>query len=62
MGLECGGSGGEISPLVQGNQTGVAMQKERGKSIDRKFTNDNITLEQFVSTMAPLIDMEKFPV
>ncbi|KAL6506041.1 hypothetical protein OROHE_022760 [Orobanche hederae] len=35
------------------------MEKERGKSIDRKFTNDKITLEQFVSTMAPLIDMEK---
>ncbi|KAL6522445.1 hypothetical protein OROMI_031717 [Orobanche minor] len=35
------------------------MEKERGKSIDGKFTNDKITLEQFVSTMAPLIDMEK---
>ncbi|KAL6555409.1 hypothetical protein OROGR_006667 [Orobanche gracilis] len=35
------------------------MEKESGKSIDRKLTNEKITLEQFVSTMAPLIDMEK---
>ncbi|KAL0383572.1 UNVERIFIED_CONTAM: DNA-binding protein SMUBP-2 [Sesamum calycinum] len=35
------------------------MEKAKGKSINNKSSNDKITLEQFVSTMAPLIDMEK---
>ncbi|KAL0339631.1 UNVERIFIED_CONTAM: DNA-binding protein SMUBP-2 [Sesamum radiatum] len=37
----------------------AAMEKAKGKSINNKSSNDKITLEQFVSTMAPLIDMEK---
>ncbi|KAI3471579.1 hypothetical protein Pfo_028229 [Paulownia fortunei] len=35
------------------------MEKDKGKSIKKKSANEKITLEQFVSTMAPLIDMEK---
>ncbi|GFP89680.1 DNA-binding protein smubp-2 [Phtheirospermum japonicum] len=35
------------------------MEKRRGKSIINKSSNEKITLDQFVSTMAPLIDMEK---
>ncbi|KAL8492804.1 hypothetical protein ACS0TY_024120 [Phlomoides rotata] len=35
------------------------MEREKGKITKKKSPNEKITLEQFVSTMAPLIDMEK---
>ncbi|XP_051148964.1 uncharacterized protein LOC127263784 [Andrographis paniculata] len=35
------------------------MEKEKGKTTKKPPTNGKVTLEQFVSTMAPLIDMEK---
>lgn len=35
------------------------MEREKGKHIKKKPSNEKITLEQFVSIMAPLLDMEK---
>lgn len=36
-----------------------AMEKDNGKKWRNKSSADKITLEQYVSTTAPLIDMEK---
>ncbi|XP_073062406.1 uncharacterized protein [Primulina eburnea] len=35
------------------------MEKDEGKKSRNKYSADKITLEHFVSTMVPLIDMEK---
>ncbi|XP_073282247.1 uncharacterized protein [Primulina huaijiensis] len=35
------------------------MEKDEGKKSRNKSSADKITLEHFVSTMAPLIDMEE---